>query len=213
MNNLPPALQVIVNKRQCKRELNHTDLSLSSPLYDTQIQTVKAVSPEDFDYIRGVLCSMFGVGVRKRFPNKSDINNKLKNPLKLCTYHTLHAVDISLLDDTTIDHDVDVDKFASESSNFLRWQWNPVTRICITTIRYVPLVASSSSDAFISFLSRFKIDWTIWTKEIDGLWVNANLWCNDDEKEYQITQIDAANKIITLLELNDEGEAVQNCAH
>ena len=68
-----------------------------------------------------MLSSLFGVGVRKRFPNKSDVLNNQKNPTPLATYGTINVVDIALLDDESLelDGDVDRDRFLKHR-NFLR---------------------------------------------------------------------------------------------
>jgi hypothetical protein len=196
-NSLPPSLFTSSKRSKIKRELSHTNLSLSSQLYSTSIQTLTASSCDEYAACRDVLSSLFGVGVRKRFPNKSDVLNNQKNPTPLATYDTINVVDIALSDDESLelDGDVDRDRFMKHR-NFMRWRWNPVSRMCTTTIRCTPLVVSCNSDTIISFLSRFKIDMRSSFIDDDQWHVGAFIF--GDEKQFQIVSFDRQNNNATL---------------
>lgn len=208
VKSVDPDIHTTTKKRKCKRELPHTDLSLSSILYDAEVETVIAQSPADFDSFRDIFSVMFGVGVRKRFPSKAVLNDRSRNPIKLATHDTINVVDIEPEHGVQLDDDVDENRFVGGHSNFIRFQWNSVSRICTTTVRCIPLVVSSHSDAIKSFLGKFRID--LERKEYDGLWVDATVWSNEESKQYKITKIDASNETVEITEVDDEGDDIDD---
>lgn len=197
-NNLPSFLFTSNKRTKIKRELPHTNLSMSSNLYNATIQTLTAKSVEDYTSCREVLSALYGVGIRKTFPNKADVHNNQKNPIPLATHDIINVVDLSLADDLSLelDSDVDFDRFGSGNGNFLRWQWNPVSRFCTTTIRCSPIVVSCNSDAIISFLERFKIDVSSFNSSFVGWQIGTRIF--GEGKQFQITSINRSNDTATI---------------
>ena len=76
--------------------LAHPNLSMESRLYDATTESISAACDTDFVACREVLSSLFGVGFRKRFPSKCNVNNNKNNSLSLATFDIIHVVDTSL---------------------------------------------------------------------------------------------------------------------
>ena len=169
---------------------------MASHLYNATIQTITAKNNTEFAICREVLSALYGIGVRKRFPNKADVLNNQKNPAQLVTYDTINVVDISLSDDSSLELDPDVsnDRFRDpEFYNYLRWQWNSVSRHCTSTIRCSPLVVSNNRDAIMSFLEKFKVDITKFTTTSFHGWSVGSRIFGEGEL-FEITSIDRNNK-------------------
>ena len=69
IKTIEPCIETISKKTKSKRDLPHTDFSMESIVIDARLETVTAETGQDFRDVREILSSMFGVGVRKRFPS------------------------------------------------------------------------------------------------------------------------------------------------
>ena len=196
-NALPSSLFTSKKRKKRKRELPHSNLSMLSELYDTTTESIVAKSFDEINACREVLSCLFGVGVRKRFPNKSNVHNNQKNPIPLKSYDIINVVDLSPSADEELelDSDVDAGRFNPDKGNFLRWHWNPVTRLCTTTIRCVPLVVSCNSASVISFLTKFRIE-LMNDASIDGWHTGTRIF--GDGRMFEIIYIDHEQEDVTI---------------
>ena len=157
---------------------------------------------KEFEDCRNILSLMYGAGVRKRFPNKADIQNNRKNPIKLAMHDIINSVDVSMEDDVELDGDVDLSKFCAVKT-FIRWQWNAVTRLCTSTIRCIPLVVSSNSSTILSFLDKYNVDLARTVEEYEGFFVGATLWSRTHKRRFEVKSINPQNHTTTVIDKLD----------
>ena len=122
---------------------------MESIVIDARLETVTAETGQDFRDVREILSSMFGVGVRKRLPTKANMKDSQRNPSRLASHDTLHVVDIPLEEDTILDSEINESRFQVGLKNAIIFQWNTLTRLCTTTIRCAPIVASSNNSEIV----------------------------------------------------------------
>ena len=187
-----------------KREVTNMDLSIASCLYDSNIETVMASSQEEFDECRSILSSLYGIGIRKRFPTRANIDNRQLNPSQLMLHDTINMIDLPMEEGLELDTDIDEAKFYNVG-NHIKWQWNPVTRLCTVTIRCMPLVVSSHARALVEFLERFQVNIDNWVQEeVDGLFVGAALFRSADGRRFEVQSINGIAQTTTLLDVMDQ---------